>query len=99
MKDHKIKIGLEIHVQLDTESKLFCSCRTRGDIANDSTCPTCLGLPGSKPTLNKKVVDYALKLALASRLADASASAKSCSVSTTRMPLPPPPALALSNTG
>ncbi len=59
-------IGLEVHVQLDTKTKLFCGCATQGsDEPNTRTCVTCLGMPGSKPRLNKKAVEYALKLALA----------------------------------
>jgi len=61
-----IVIGLEIHTELKTDSKLFCSCaRTGSDIPNTRTCPVCLGHPGSKPVLNKKAVEYAIKLALA----------------------------------
>ncbi|MEK6957962.1 MAG: Asp-tRNA(Asn)/Glu-tRNA(Gln) amidotransferase subunit GatB [archaeon] len=60
-------IGLEVHVQLSTDSKLFCSCPTRGSDAEPNTrvCEICLGMPGSKPVLNKKAVDFALKVALA----------------------------------
>ena len=62
----KVVIGLECHVELHTKTKLFCSCPTHGNNApNTRTCPTCLGHPGSKPVLNKKVVDYALKLCMA----------------------------------
>jgi aspartyl-tRNA(Asn)/glutamyl-tRNA(Gln) amidotransferase subunit B len=61
-----IVIGLEIHVELATDSKLFCSCPTHGDdTPNSRTCPVCLGHPGSKPVVNKKAIDYALKLCLA----------------------------------
>jgi aspartyl-tRNA(Asn)/glutamyl-tRNA(Gln) amidotransferase subunit B len=61
-----IVIGLEIHVELNTDSKMFCNCPTKGsDIPNSRTCPVCLGHPGSKPVLNKRAVEYALKLALA----------------------------------
>jgi aspartyl-tRNA(Asn)/glutamyl-tRNA(Gln) amidotransferase subunit B len=61
-----VVIGLECHVELKTKSKLFCGCsRTGSEEPNTRTCPVCLGHPGSKPVLNKKAVDFALKLALA----------------------------------
>ncbi|MCP3922580.1 MAG: Asp-tRNA(Asn)/Glu-tRNA(Gln) amidotransferase subunit GatB [Desulfobacterales bacterium] len=59
-------IGLEIHVQLSTESKIFCGCSTKfGSKPNSNTCPVCLGMPGSLPVLNEKVVEYAAKAAIA----------------------------------
>ncbi|MDO8948200.1 MAG: Asp-tRNA(Asn)/Glu-tRNA(Gln) amidotransferase subunit GatB [Desulfocapsaceae bacterium] len=59
-------IGLEIHAQLKTESKIFCGCSTKfGAPPNTHTCPVCLGLPGSLPVLNKKVVEFAIKMGLA----------------------------------
>lgn len=62
-----IVIGLEIHVELNTKTKLFCGCPTSGsDTPNTRTCQVCLGHPGSKPVLNKKAVEYAIKLCLAS---------------------------------
>ena len=62
-----IVIGLEIHVQLLTKAKIFCNCSTAyfEEEPNTYTCPVCLGLPGSLPVLNRKVVDFALKTALA----------------------------------
>ena len=61
-----IVIGLEIHCELNTKTKLFCSCPTHGsEEPNTRTCPICLGHPGSKPVLNKKAVEFALKLCLA----------------------------------
>ena len=61
-----IVIGLEIHVELATDSKLFCGCATHGtDEPNTRCCEVCLGMPGSKPVLNKKAVDYAIRLCLA----------------------------------
>jgi aspartyl-tRNA(Asn)/glutamyl-tRNA(Gln) amidotransferase subunit B len=59
-------IGLEVHAQLRTETKIFCGCRTRfGDPPNSNTCPVCLGMPGTLPVLNRKVVEFAIKAALA----------------------------------
>ncbi|MFC1512976.1 Asp-tRNA(Asn)/Glu-tRNA(Gln) amidotransferase subunit GatB [Thermodesulfobacteriota bacterium] len=59
-------IGLEIHSQLKTASKIFCNCTTEfGNPPNTNTCPVCLGMPGVLPVLNKKVVDSAIKLGLA----------------------------------
>ncbi len=59
-------IGLEIHAQLKTASKIFCGCSTKfGAPPNSNTCPICLGMPGVLPVLNKKVVEFAIKLGLA----------------------------------
>ena len=59
-----MKIGLEIHVQLPTKSKMFCSCpTTEAPGPNTHVCPTCLGMPGSRPVLNKKVLEYGIMLA------------------------------------
>ncbi|MEE8151933.1 MAG: Asp-tRNA(Asn)/Glu-tRNA(Gln) amidotransferase subunit GatB [candidate division NC10 bacterium] len=59
-------IGLEVHVQLLTESKIFCGCSTRfGEDPNSQTCPVCLGMPGVLPVLNKKAVEFAIRTALA----------------------------------
>ena len=66
MKDYEVVIGLEVHVQLMTESKAFCGCSTKfGLPPNSSTCPVCLGLPGVLPVLNEKAFRYALKTGLA----------------------------------
>jgi aspartyl-tRNA(Asn)/glutamyl-tRNA(Gln) amidotransferase subunit B len=59
-------IGLEVHAQLKTATKIFCGCSTQfGAPPNTHTCPVCLGMPGVLPVLNKKVVDYTLRMALA----------------------------------
>ncbi len=58
-----MRIGLEIHVQLPTRSKMFCSCPTDGGPPNSAVCPTCLGMPGSRPTLNRAALEMGLRLA------------------------------------
>ena len=66
MVKYEIVIGLEVHVQLKTESKLFCGCSTEfGAEPNTHTCPVCEGLPGALPVLNKKAVEFAVRTALA----------------------------------
>src|SRR3977135_1194220 len=59
-------IGLEMHVQLKTASKIFCACSTRfGDAPNSNTCPVCLGLPGALPVFNRRALELAVRAALA----------------------------------
>jgi aspartyl-tRNA(Asn)/glutamyl-tRNA(Gln) amidotransferase subunit B len=68
-------IGLEVHAQLRTKSKIFCGCSSEfGAAPNTHTCPVCLGMPGVLPVLNRKVVDYALKMALATNCTIAAVS-------------------------
>lgn len=63
---YEVVIGLEVHAQLKTKSKIFCSCSTEfGRPANENTCPICLGMPGTLPVLNKKAVEYAIRAGLA----------------------------------
>ena len=63
-KQYETVIGLEVHVELATRTKIFCGCSTKfGAAPNTHTCPVCTGMPGSLPVLNGKVVEYALKLA------------------------------------
>ena len=66
MKDYEVVIGLEVHVELATKTKIFCGCSTEfGGAPNSHTCPVCTGMPGSLPVLNKKVVEYAAAVGLA----------------------------------
>ena len=66
MKNYKMDIGLEVHVELSTKTKIFCSCTTEfGGDPNTHCCPVCTGMPGVLPVLNKKVVDYAIKVGVA----------------------------------
>src|SRR6266511_1114019 len=64
--DYEVVIGLEVHAQLSTQSKIFCGCSTKfGAPPNTRTCPVCLGMPGVLPVLNRRAVDFAIKTALA----------------------------------
>ncbi len=66
MTDYVSVMGLEVHAQLLTNSKIFCSCSAAfGLDANTNTCPVCMGMPGVLPVLNRKVVDFGIKLGLA----------------------------------
>ncbi len=66
MKQYETVIGLEVHVELATKTKIFCGCSTAfGGAPNTHTCPVCTGMPGSLPVLNKQVVEYAMAVGLA----------------------------------
>src|SRR3982751_3177994 len=66
MSKYEAVIGLEVHVQLATRTKIFCGCPTSfGAPPNTNVCPVCLGLPGALPVLNKKAVDFAVRAAMA----------------------------------
>ena len=65
-EDYEIVIGLEVHAELSTKTKIFCSCSTEfGGEPNKHTCPVCMAMPGTLPVLNEKVVEYAVKAGLA----------------------------------
>lgn len=66
MSDYKILVGLEVHVQLLTKTKLFCGCSTRfGMRPNSQTCPVCIGMPGTLPVMNRRAFELAIKAAVA----------------------------------
>ncbi len=63
MKEYEMVVGLEVHAELNTKSKIYCNCRNAfGLEVNTQICPICMALPGTLPTLNEKVVDYAIKM-------------------------------------
>lgn len=65
-KEYETVIGLEVHVELATKTKIFCGCSTAfGGAPNTHTCPVCTGMPGSLPVLNRQVVEYAIAVGLA----------------------------------
>ena len=65
-EDYEIVIGLEVHCELSTKTKIFCSCSTEfGGEPNTHCCPICMAMPGTLPVLNEKVVEYAVKAGLA----------------------------------
>jgi aspartyl-tRNA(Asn)/glutamyl-tRNA(Gln) amidotransferase subunit B len=64
--NYEAVIGLEVHAQLSTKTKIFCGCSTAfGNAPNSNVCPVCLGMPGTLPVLNKQVVEFAIRLGLA----------------------------------
>ena len=66
MSEYRLTAGLEVHVELLTRTKIFCGCLNRfADEANENVCPVCLGMPGSLPVLNEKVLEYALMTGIA----------------------------------
>ena len=66
--DYEVTIGIEVHVQLNTNTKIFCGCPNQfGDTPNKNICPVCTGQPGALPVLNKRVVDSAIIVGLATR--------------------------------
>ena len=63
MRDYETVIGLEVHAELNTQSKIYCNCRNAfGLEVNSQVCPVCMGMPGTLPTLNEKVVEYAIRM-------------------------------------
>ncbi len=64
---YEVVIGVEIHVQLKTASKMFCACSTdvKGAAPNSNTCPVCLGLPGALPVINRRAVEHVIATGLA----------------------------------
>ena len=66
MAEYEAVIGLEVHAQLTTKTKLFCACSTRfGDGPNENVCPVCAGMPGVLPVMNDRALEYASKMAMA----------------------------------
>ena len=64
-EDYEVVIGLEVHAELSTKTKIFCNCSTEfGGMPNTHTCPICMAMPGTLPVLNEKVVEYAVKACL-----------------------------------
>ena len=65
-EDYEVVIGLEVHAELSTKTKIFCSCPTSfGANPNTHVCPICMAMPGTLPVLNEKVVEYAVRAGLA----------------------------------
>ena len=65
-EDYEVVIGLEVHAELSTKTKIFCSCPTEfGAAPNTQVCPICMAMPGTLPVLNERVIEYAVKAGLA----------------------------------
>ena len=65
-EDYEVVIGLEVHAELSTKTKIFCSCPTTfGEVVNTQICPVCMAMPGTLPVLNEKVLEYAIKAGIA----------------------------------
>ena len=63
MNKYETIIGLEVHAELKTKSKIYCDCKNSfGSDPNTNICPICMGMPGTLPSLNKKAVEYAIKM-------------------------------------
>ena len=63
---YEIVVGLEVHAELNTKTKIYCGCKNSfGSMVNSNCCPICTGMPGTLPTLNKSVVDYAVRMGYA----------------------------------
>jgi len=66
IEKYEVVIGLEVHVELNTNTKMFCGCANEfGDQPNTNVCPVCLGLPGALPVVNGKAVEYSIAIGLA----------------------------------
>ncbi len=75
MSEFEVIIGLEVHAQLLTETKIFCACKNKfGSTPNTNTCPVCLGLPGALPVMNQLALDYAIKMGIATNCSIANRS-------------------------
>lgn len=84
-RQYETVIGLEVHVELATKTKIFCSCSTQfGGAPNTHTCPVCTGMPGSLPALNRQVVEYAMAIGLATNCENANLTARIISIRTIR---------------
>ena len=69
MKNYETVIGLEVHVELATKTKIFCGCSTAfGGEKNSHTCPVCLGMPGTLPVLNEAVLEHAIAVGMATNI-------------------------------